>query len=179
MFSHFCNPPLSPPPLSTPAGVERGAWILLLVSGQASIDRSAATMVGEPRLLACCRSQWLGFGVPTTAVAERPAVHETGFATGWRSRQPWRADRCEFSTTVGLPIGARRGSGGIPRRRSVAEGKPPNPGPPLYPGGGREGRGGVWGVTNATKHKPPQAGCKARTTDRRTPAKSRSYQEGF
>jgi hypothetical protein len=149
------DPPLSPPPLSAPRRGQRGepgfgGWL----SGRASTERTVATMDGEPRLLSCGRSQWLVAGVQTTAVATRPAVSETGFATGWRSRQPWLGDRCEFSTTVGLPIGERRSGGDVPCHRSVAGATQPNRGSPLYPGGGREGRGGVWGEEKVHDHKP-------------------------
>ena len=176
------------PLLSTPAGVEKGAWILRLVSGQASKPRTVATVVWARAFHACGRSQRRGMGAPTTATAARSAVNETerggavsfaGLATGWRSRQPWRADQCEFSTTIGSRIGERRSGGDEPHRRSVTGATQPNQGSPLYPGGGREGRGGERGATKATNHKPPQAGCKALTTERRTEASKRSCQRGF
>lgn len=183
-------PPLSPPPLSAPRRGQRGEpgfgfWFF----GQASTERGVATVAGRPRFHVCGRSQWRYRCVPPTAAALRPAVSEkrrsgactAGLVAGRRSRQPWRVDSCEFSTTVGVQVEASEDARDLTRRSSVAGAKKQNPGSPLYPGGGREGRGGEWGITKATNHKPPhpQAGCSTRTNERRTPASKRSYQEGF
>jgi len=185
------DPPLSPPPLPAPRrgqGGEPGFGFWL--SGQASTERIVATVEWTRAFHACGRSKGLrGNAHPTAAVA-RPAVHEIGdmrrvfavcLVASRRGRQPWRADLCRFTTTAGMPVGERRGSGDAPRHRSAAGAKRPNQGPPLYPGGGREGRGGERGATKVTRHRccQSQAGCSTRTTLRRTEAKSRSYQEGF
>jgi len=169
-------PPLSPPPraravaragrsapygyataeplLSTPAGVERGAWICLPRAGYATTAREVALRSGSPRPRGDGRSQRLCVGAPRLAAA--PASNETdkphrttGLAHGRprSGRRRWHSAAAPFTTTAGMQCRFSNHGGDASFRRSLSR-KPEAKSrlPSLPPAGGREGRGGEWGV---------------------------------
>jgi len=144
----FVAPPI-PPPLSTPAGVERGAWILFLHSGYASTWERSRPGLG-------CRH-----------FSEPVVVNGTGSARLWlaaarqrresgRQRGGLESGRSERPAPLAgsfLPIyydrlsevSARSGGGDGSFRRSLAGFQRSNQAPPSRPGGGGKGAGGIGG----------------------------------
>jgi len=158
VFRHSCNPPLTPPPLSTPAGVERGASIWLRRAGYASTAREVALQTGTPRAPGNGRRELHALWTPPLAAAPasngasssacRTACLAHGRPHCGRCR--WHAKALPFTTTAGQQSWNTSNGGDGSFRRSLSRKPETKSRPPsLPPAGGREGRGGEWGV------KPP------------------------
>ena len=157
------------PLLSTPAGVERGAWILFRRPGHASTTRDVAVRLGSPRPRRDGRSERLGLTTPWLAAA--PASDESFIVHG----RPYGRRRGHTATQPLTTTGGQKspcpnhgGDGSLRRslsRNPEAESRLPS----LPPAGGKEGRGDDWGVVKSlarenlttTKQKSP-AGTKGR-----------------
>jgi hypothetical protein len=158
-------PPLSPPPLSTPAGVERGAWMWFRVSGYASTAREVALPTGAPRPQGNGRRELHTLCTPRLAAA--PASNETG-TTGplfclahgrpHSGRRRWHTKTQLFTTTAGQQSRLTSSSGGSSFHRSLSR-KPEAKSrlPSLPPAGGTQQR---------RRRCVPIRGNTARTRDR-------------
>ncbi len=147
-------PPLSPPPLSTPAGVERGAWILLRRAGDASTARGVAAILAGRDWRGNGRSQRLVIGSPRLTAA--PASNGTKddvtsllpcFAHGRpHSGRRWGCAAVEPLTTTAAPKSPpsfHGGDGSFHRSLSrTPEAKPEAPSPARRGGRGRGERVG-------------------------------------
>jgi len=144
---HFCSPPLTPPPLSTPAGVERGAPIWFLCAGYASTTREVAPLLAGRDWRASGRRELARTGMPRLAAA--PASNETCLAHGrpQSGRRRWHAKAEPFTTTAGQQCLPSNHGGDARLHRSLSK-KPEAKSrlPSLPPAGGKEGRGDDWGV---------------------------------
>ena len=173
MFFDFCNPPHSPPPqaravaragrfapygyatakplLSTPAGVERGAWIWLLRAGYAPTARDIATASSLADWQANGRRVLAPISKPRLAAA--PARNETGLvhSRSQSDRCRWRPQIQPLTTTAGVKCWRPHRGGDASLHRSPSRNQKQNPGSLLYPGGGREGRGDEWGADQASQ----------------------------
>jgi len=144
VYCHFCSPPLTPPPLSTPAGVERGAWIWWLASGYASTARGVATASSLPDWQAHGRREIARICTPRLAAT--PASNETCPSCLVHSQS--RSDRCRwhtqispFTTTASVKCRRPNRGGDASLHRSLsktptAKSRPPS----LPPAGGTEQR---------------------------------------
>jgi len=155
VFLCFCNPPLTPPPLSTPAGVERGAWIWLRRAGYVSTARGVTTASSLPDWQRYGRRELAPIFTPWLAAA--PASGETNSPCLVHSRS--RSDRCRwhatalpFTTTAGQQSRRTSHGGDASLHRSLSK-QPTTKSrlPSLPPAGGREGRGGEWGVSQPSQ----------------------------
>jgi len=148
---HFCSPPLTPPPLSTPAGVERGAWILFRRVGNATTARDVTTAPSLPYLRAHGRRELAPICTPRLAAA--PASDETCLVHSRprSDRCPWHANAQPLTTTAGQKCRPANHGGDASCRRSLSKTpKAKSRLPSLPPAGGREGRGGEWGERKAS-----------------------------
>ena len=156
----FLPPTLPPAPLCPPPGAERGASIWWLASGYATAAREVAHIRAILDWRAYGRRELTRISAPRLAAA--PASHETkdkdaphlsclARSRPRNGRCRWHAKTEPFTTTVSRKSQLTGNSGDAPLHRSLSRNLRPNPGSPLYPGGGREGRGGEWGARNLSE----------------------------
>ena len=149
MVCRFCSPPLTPPPLSTPAGVERGALIWLRRAGYAPTVRFVATASSLSDSRAYGRRELALICTPRLAAA--PASSETSKRDCASSlclvnsrprsgRGRGRAHASPLTTTAGVKCSRPDHGGDGSRLRSLSRNQTQNPGPLLYPGGGTKQR---------------------------------------